>query len=166
MECNSINAGTVLKYQVTAEAEGFDMERDDFEVELQLAGSGRRMAIPKEDMLTDQLGNFYFTFDTGQPGTGDYFARTVMLVPDTDADDDIRKVVNRQFLVRVEPTISSSPSKYGKQGNGSAGNCAGNVTFTMVWTVSLSDILYLADKDGNVIYDKNNEPIRLRKFGQ
>lgn len=103
MDCTSVIVGTVLKYRVTATCEGFSMQEDDFYVELQLAASGRKLRIEKDEMFIDIDENYYFFFDTADPGPGDYYVTTVMFVKDTDADGEVRKVVDRQFLVTVEP---------------------------------------------------------------
>lgn len=41
--------------------------------------------------------------------------------------------------------------------------CFRSVTFEMVWTVNISNIIYLADKDGNLIYTADRKLICLRK---
>lgn len=105
MNCNCCNCceqeqdetlvGTVKKYKVEIEGEGFDMEEDDFTVEIRR--SGQSIVLHKEDMIHNSDG-FYIAFDTGAMGAGRYEAITRAYVPDDDFEGDVRPEIDKQTL--------------------------------------------------------------------
>lgn len=79
--------GTELKFLVELECEGFDITRDDFNIEV-VRGSVSQV-IQKAEMPHDEEG-YYLCFDTADFGTGVINAIITAYVPDTDFADGIR----------------------------------------------------------------------------
>lgn len=79
--------GTKLKFLVELESEGFDIERDDFNIEV-VRGSTSQV-IQKADMPHDEEG-YYLCFDTADFATGVINVIITAYVPDTDFADGFR----------------------------------------------------------------------------
>ena len=63
MDCtNILMQGDEAKYQVRIEQEGFNMETDDFEIELLWGMLGRKLTIKKSDTIFSVDG-FFFVFN-------------------------------------------------------------------------------------------------------
>lgn len=92
--------GTELKFLVEIEAEDFDMDLDDFEVEI-IRGS-KTLHFGKEDMFKDDENNWYVCFDTQDLKTGKISARIIAYVPDADFPDGTRTEVQRLDLITVK----------------------------------------------------------------
>lgn len=89
--------GTEKKYLIEIQSDGFDMERDDFEVSIKRGTN--ILVIKKEDMVQDDDGNFYVTFDTAALGGGKVTMTVTAYVPDADFEDGLRtEVVKFEFL--------------------------------------------------------------------
>lgn len=82
-----IYKGTEVKFLIELECEGFDITRDDFNVEI-VRGSVSQL-IEKADMPHDDDG-YYLCFDTADFGTGVICAIITAFVPDTDFADGFR----------------------------------------------------------------------------
>ena len=79
--------GTELKFLVELECEGFDITRDDFNIEV-VRGSTSQL-IEKANMPHDDDG-YYLCFDTADFGTGVINAVITAYVPDPDFADGFR----------------------------------------------------------------------------
>ena len=82
-----IYKGTEVKFLIELECEGFDITRDDFNVEV-VRGSTSQV-LQKADMPHDDDG-YYLCFDTADFGTGVINAIITAYVPDTDFADGFR----------------------------------------------------------------------------
>lgn len=104
MDCkNIIMQGEEAKYSIFINEDGFDMDADDFAVELQYGLMGKSITIAKEDMIAGTDGKFYFSFDTSEM-TGRVTAICTYYMPDTDDPDGMRTVKDRQMLCFVVNT--------------------------------------------------------------
>jgi len=91
--------GTEKKYILKIESTGFDMEEDDFDVEIRRGPQYLR--ILKSDMIKDFEGNFYFTFNTADLGVGYATIVVTAHVPDSDFLDGIRDEVDTFRFLRI-----------------------------------------------------------------
>lgn len=95
-----IQQGEVAKFQV--QIKDFDMEANDFRVELIYGYRRTTVTIEKSQML-ENGGTYYFTFDTANM-VGRVTARCTWLVPDTDTPDGYRVKTDEQYLCFVVTT--------------------------------------------------------------
>lgn len=95
-----IQQGEVVKFQV--QIADFDMEADNFRVELVYGYRRTTVTIEKEQML-ENGGQYYIVFDT-EDMVGRVTARCVWLVPDTDVQGSEREKTDEQFLCFVVTT--------------------------------------------------------------
>lgn len=91
--------GTNLKYKLEIEAEGFSMDTDGFEVDITCGMKSQH--FDKENLETDDQGNWYVCFDTQALGPGRLFATVTAYVPDDDYPDGLRREVERLELIPV-----------------------------------------------------------------
>lgn len=148
-----IYAGTDLKFRVTAEIVGFSMKKDDFSIIVKNRWGQVKYIIKKEEMLTDDNDNFYFTMDDVQNGT--YYSTFNAKREDTDFEDDIQSVVDMQPLVVVGICDC-------EDGEHTCGADGAVVAYQRVWTVCIEGYIYLADSSGAPILDANGERIYLK----
>lgn len=95
-----IQQGEVVKFQV--QIADFDMEANNFRVELIYGYRRHTVTIEKEQML-ENGGQYYIVFDTDDM-VGRVTARCVWLVPDTDVQGSEREKTDEQFLCFVVTT--------------------------------------------------------------
>ena len=95
-----IQQGEVAKFQV--QIADFDMEANDFNVELIYGYRRTTVTIEKAQML-ENGGQYYIVFDTDGM-VGRVTARCTWLVPDTDAPDGYREKADEQYLCFVVTT--------------------------------------------------------------
>lgn len=95
-----IQQGEEVKFQV--QIKDFDMEANDFRVELVYGYRRTTVTIEKVQML-ENAGLFYIIFDTDDI-VGRVTARCTWFIPDTDAPDSYREKVDEQFLCFVVTT--------------------------------------------------------------
>ena len=95
-----IQQGEVVKFQV--QIADFDMEADNFRVEMIYGYRRTTVTIEKEQML-ENGGQYYIVFDT-EDMVGRVTARCVWLVPDTDVQGSEREKTDEQFLCFVVTT--------------------------------------------------------------
>ena len=95
-----IQQGEVVKFQV--QIADFDMEANNFRVELVYGYRRTTVTIEKEQML-ENGGQYYIVFDT-EDMVGRVTARCVWLVPDTDVQGSEREKTDEQFLCFVVTT--------------------------------------------------------------
>ena len=104
MDCkNIIMQGEEAKYAMRIDAQGFNMETDDFNVTLSWGMMGRSLVIEKSQMTFSIDGYYYFVFDTSEM-TGRVVAKCTYGVPDIDCPDGIRTEVDEQLLCFVATT--------------------------------------------------------------
>jgi len=89
--------GTKLKYALTIRADGFDMDEDDFMVEIKRGANS--IVLKKEDIERDSEGQYYVCFDTTELGSGSICAVVTAYVPDADFPDGVRTEVMKINLI-------------------------------------------------------------------
>ena len=100
MDCtNILMQGDEAKYQIRIEQEGFNMETDNFEIELSWGMMGRKKTIKKNDTIFSVDG-FFFLFETDDM-VGRVTARCTYWIPDIDCPDGLRTEVDEQLLCFV-----------------------------------------------------------------
>ena len=93
--------GTELKFKVELESGGFDMSRDDFELEV-VSGT-TSVTLQKED-LHEEDGSYYAYVDTMELDTGQVKVIGKACVPDTGASGGIRQeIAVAQLCTLVNP---------------------------------------------------------------
>ena len=95
-----IQQGEEVKFQV--QIKDFDMEANDFRVELIYGYRRTTVAIEKAQML-ENGGQYYIIFDTDDM-VGRVTARCTWFIPDTDAPGGYREKTDEQFLCFVVTT--------------------------------------------------------------
>lgn len=95
-----IQQGEVVKFQV--HIADFDMEANNFRVELVYGYRRTTVTIEKEQMI-ENGGQYYIVFDT-EDMVGRVTARCVWFVPDTDVQGSEREKTDEQFLCFVVTT--------------------------------------------------------------
>lgn len=92
-----------LKFLITINSEGFDIDRDDYTVVLK-RGSKDEVVIDKSAIVVDG-SNHYLCVTKEQLaglGTGDIYMVVYAEVPDSDFEDSMRSEVDKQLLVHIE----------------------------------------------------------------
>ena len=103
-ENDIIQQGEKVKYIVTSRNHNFNIEEDDFRVELIYGMMGKKLVIQKSDMLYGTDGEYIMQFSTSGM-VGKVVARTVFYVHDTDIDPDgEREEVDEQVICFVVST--------------------------------------------------------------
>ena len=103
-ENDIIQQGEKVKYIVTSRNHNFNIEEDDFRVELIYGMMGKKLVIQKSDMLYGTDGEYIMQFSTSGM-VGKVVARTVFYVHDTDIDPDgEREEVDEQVICFVVTT--------------------------------------------------------------
>ena len=103
--------GSQMKYKVTMSTPGFDIDNDNWEIEVCRGKTCR--VFRKEDCIhrtkevvtpsgTTIESNWFLCFDTTEFGPGYYYAIVRVFVPDEDFPDNIRKEVKKILLEPVE----------------------------------------------------------------
>ena len=95
-----IQQGEVAKFQV--QIANFNMEANDFRVELIYGYRRHKMTIEKNQML-ENGGTYYLTIDTANM-VGRVTARCTWRVPDADCPDGYREETDEQYLCFVATT--------------------------------------------------------------
>lgn len=103
-ENDIIPQGKKVKYIVTSRNHNFNIEEDDFRVELIYGMMGKKLVIQKSDMMYGTDGEYIMQFSTSGM-VGKVVARTVYYVHDTDIDPDgEREEVDEQVICFVVST--------------------------------------------------------------
>lgn len=109
---NIIQQGELLKYIVTSQDYNFDMEVDDFTVEIIYGYRQDKIVIPKSDFLYGTQGEFVMQFPTNDM-IGKVIARMIWQQHDTDCDHGVRPNVDEQVIAFVVatpyPTLLNCP---------------------------------------------------------
>lgn len=110
-----VQQGERLKYIVTSQNPNFNMEEDDFYLEIIYGMRQKKLTIPKSEFLYGTGGEFVLMFDTDGM-IGKITARMVWQCHDTDsAPKDIRQEVDEQVIAFVvntpRPTMLLCPAE-------------------------------------------------------
>ena len=104
---NIIQQGEEAKYRIAIEREGFSMTENPFMLTLKWGMQGRTLTIDKSEMLTDESGQWFFTFPTADM-VGVVTVECAYDVPDSDYLDGYRTEKEQQPLCFVN-TSSRMP---------------------------------------------------------
>lgn len=104
---NIIQQGEEAKYRIAIEREGFSMTENPFMLTLKWGMQGRTLTVDKSEMLTDEAGQWYFTFPTADM-VGVVTVECAYDVPDSDYPDGYRTEKEQQPLCFVN-TSSRMP---------------------------------------------------------
>lgn len=96
---NKTYVGTEMKYKVTISATGFNINNDDWNIEVFRGKTSRKFT--KEECIHG-LDGWYLCFDTTDFGPGLYYAILTAYVPDSDFPDGYRTEVKKLLLEPVE----------------------------------------------------------------
>lgn len=89
--------GSGYKYAIQMEADGFDMDADDWTVTVK---KGKKtIEFTKENSTQDSEGQWYICVDSTLLGTGTFEIVYDAFVPDDDFPDGIRHEVIKQELI-------------------------------------------------------------------
>ena len=97
---NIIQQGEEAKYRIAIEREGFSMSEHPFALTLKWGMQGPTLEIQKSEMLTDEQGNWFFTFNTADM-VGVVTVECAYDVPDSDYADGYRTEKEQQPLCFV-----------------------------------------------------------------
>lgn len=152
-----IQQGENAKYQVIIEHEDFTMTANDFRLTLTWGMRGESLTITKADMLENDNGQYYFTFDTTKM-VGWVQVECEYDVPDDDFDSGYRTENERQPLCFVN-TSSKLPSGC------DCGLYDGtHVTYVRQTRGGLKTLyVILRDFSGNILRDLNGNILRALK---
>lgn len=111
---NIIQQGEEAKYRIAIEREGFSMSENPFSVTLKWGMQGRTLEIQKSEMLTDEQGNWFFTFSTADM-VGVVTVECAYDVPDSDYADGYRTEKEQHPLcfVNTSPRMPQMMRDYG-----------------------------------------------------
>lgn len=151
-----LQQGEEAKFQIAIK--DFDMEANDFKVELVYGYRRTTVEIDKSQMVHSADGKYFFTFDTDGM-VGRVTAVCTWHVPDTDYQDGYRQETDEQYLCFVAsvpcPQFISCPQ------------CGANdhpVTYTRTEQSSIADeYTYLACADYDRIITCDDEIILVKK---
>ena len=152
-----LQQGEEAKFQV--DIKGFDMEANDFHVQLVFGYRRHAMTIEKSQMVHGADGKYYITFDTAQMSNR-VTAICTWNVPDTDYQDGYRQETNEQYLCFVAtvpcPQFISCPQ------------CGASDSLPVVYTrteqSSIADeYTYLSCQDFDRIITCDDEIILVKK---
>ena len=103
-ELSIIQQGEKVKYIVTSQNPNFNMEEDDFYVELRYDMMGKKLVLQKSDFLYGTGSEWVMMFDTTGM-VGKVTARMVWQAHDTDSSpDNRRQEVDEQIIAFVAAT--------------------------------------------------------------
>lgn len=101
---NIVQQGEKVKYIVTSRNPNFNMEEDDFYVEILYGLMGKKLVIPKSEFLYGTGGEYVLMFSTDGM-VGKVTARMVWQCHDTDSDpNNQRQEVDEQIIAFVVTT--------------------------------------------------------------
>ena len=95
-----VQEGEEVKFQITITQQGFNMNEDNFCVKLTYGMLSKELIITKEQMISNDLDEWFFMFDTTGM-VGRIKAECSFDVPDSDYPDGFRTEVDRQFILVV-----------------------------------------------------------------
>lgn len=153
-----IFAGSDLKFRITAIIESFKVADNDFNVVVKNKWGQVKYVVEKDEMFTDDKGNYYFTLESVPAGV--YYAIFTATVLDDDYDKLTRTVVDMQHLCSVSALGSCNCQGIDVS---STCNCDHKVGYEQVWTVNVDGGIYLAGSDGALILTEDGKRIQLKK---
>lgn len=91
-----------LKFLITINSEGFDMDRDDYTIILKRGN--KEIAFDKSDIVVDGSNHYLCIENTKlkELGTGDVYIVVYAEVPDSDFEDSMRLEVDKKLLCHIE----------------------------------------------------------------
>ena len=95
-----VQEGEEVKFQITITQQGFNMNEDNFRVKLTYGMLSKELIITKEQMISNDLDEWFFMFDTTGM-VGRIKAECSFDVPDSDYPDGFRTEVDRQCILVV-----------------------------------------------------------------
>lgn len=139
-----VERGAEVKFKITIEREGFIMSRDNFELKLSWGMMNENLTIKKNQMLTNESGEWFFVFTVADDMVGRLMVECICEVPDNDYPDHKRTEVNRQCLALV--VDHPLPPRICIPGAPVPGN---NVTYQQIYQSDVEDRYeYLTDCKG------------------
>ena len=98
-----IEQGEEAKYFIEIKQDDFDMQENDFTVELLWGTRPKSLLLTKQNMALDSSGKYFFEFDTSDM-IGKITAICRYYVPDVDDPDGVREKVDEQVIGFVVST--------------------------------------------------------------
>lgn len=98
---DQIFVGTELKFAVHLTAEGFDMDRDYFLLEI-TRGSKVIKSYEKSDLVIDEDGTYLMCVDSKEIGVGSFDILITAEIPDGHFPDGYRTEIHKQSLITVK----------------------------------------------------------------
>lgn len=91
-----------LKFLITINSEGFDMDRDDYTIVLKRGN--KEITFSKSQIVVDGTNHYLCVENTKvlELGTGDVYIVVYAEVPDSDFEDNMRSEVDKKFLCHIE----------------------------------------------------------------
>ena len=140
-----VERGAEVKYKIEIQREGFVMDTDNFELKLSWGLMDQHLIIKKSQMLTNEAGEWFFTFTVSDEMVGRLMVECSYDVPDDDYHDGFRTEVNRQCLALV--IDHPLPPRICIPGAPVSGN---NVIYTQIYQSDVAELYdYLTDRRGN-----------------
>lgn len=96
----SIHIGSDLKFLVEPTADGFNKNRDEWEVIISRGSTERTFS--KSELAVDEHDNYYVCFSTEVFGYGQYYITFITHTPDEDFEDGFREDIVQYPLCKVE----------------------------------------------------------------
>lgn len=97
---NRCYVGSELKLLLTIDADGFDIDNDDWTVTIR-RGTNVKTFTKESNTVRDSEGAWYLLLDTKEMGPGLYVMITDVDIPDTDFPDGLRHETYKQELFKV-----------------------------------------------------------------
>ena len=97
--------GTDLKFLVEPTADGFDKDRDEWEVTI--SRGDKKYTFSKSELSVETVDNknyYYVCFSTEDFGVGQYYITVTTHTPDEDFEDGFRDDIQQYPLIKVEKT--------------------------------------------------------------
>lgn len=149
-----IYPGTDLKYRITNEIPGFDIDADNFIVQIVDRYGRVRCSVSKDECFQDSENRWYFTIDGLK--TGIYYARFKAYLPDEDYDKLFRCFTDEQPLCVIGFCEEHAPHMR---------DCDKDrhlVHYEQVWTTNIDNGTYLCGSDGSLILTADGKRISFK----
>jgi hypothetical protein len=144
---------TDLKFRITNEITDFDVERDDFEIQVMDYYGRSRFFVPKDSFYKDSVGRWYFNVEG--LNTGIYYAKFKCHIPDEDYNKGYRVYTDEQQLCVVGICEHYLARIHDCQKDNHL------VHYEQVWSVNLDDGTYLCGSDGELILTEDGQRIKF-----
>lgn len=149
-----------MKYRVSATMNGFDIDEDNMELVVKNRWGRVCYQYKADDFFSDGEGGWFFTMTNVKQG--DYTAYLTCWRGDGDFEGGAQRVTDMRHLVSVVMCACDMISYHHCGCDCGCGETEGlTVKYERVWTVNLTDGIYLADCDGNPILDRDGNLIRF-----